>query len=98
MKSFLKKKITYKQMSMNSDSYLIECPICFNESYDIHICNKCYEAWCLNCHNKLLQSKLIKKEEGQYYYYCPIMWRKIYLSNKEIKKKEGSFYSFFKFL
>ena len=68
MKSFLKKKITYKQMPMNSDSYLIECPICFNESYDIHICNKCSEAWCLNCHNKLLQSKLIKKEGGQYYY------------------------------
>jgi len=81
----------YNEVENTED--VIFCPICFEDTRDNKTCNMCNSKWCMKCHKRILQSKLIFKDNRYnvnfYFYYCPISRRKIYLDNEEKKIMKG---------
>ena len=77
----------YNEVENNDEA--IFCPICLEDTYNNKTCTKCNFKWCVKCHNKLLQSRLIFKDDSynmkRFFYYCPISRRKIYLDDEEKK-------------
>ena len=61
--------------SINFDSYILECPICYEIKED-RFYGKCSHSWCKDCHSKMYK-----------YHTCPICrtpYKKPPLENEEI--------------
>ncbi len=64
---------------IKSSKYIIDCPICFDESYNKFIA-PCKHSWCMDCHFQLRNN------------YCPICRKKFnkyknFDKNPQIKNK-----------
>ena len=91
---FKNKRQVHVYNKVKNINEVIFCPICLEDTYNNKTCTKCNFKWCVKCHNKLLQSRLIFKDDSynmkRFFYYCPISRRKIYLDDEEKKIMNGN--------
>ena len=91
---FKNKRQVHVYNKVENINEVIFCPICLEDTYNNKTCTKCNFKWCVKCHNKLLQSRLVFKDDSynmkRFFYYCPISRRKIYLDDEEKKIMNGN--------